>query len=117
MKKHISLFFAAAIILTNGAQEQNHLIQPEDFEYLGAFRLPAGAMRPNTFEYGGNAMTFNPEGDPSGEADGLAGSLFVTGHDRMAYGELPDGSQIAEITIPAPVQSAEVELLNRSAYL
>lgn len=75
---------------------------PEDFEYLGAFRLPDGEDRPLTFEYGGSAMTFNPDGDSAGADDGFPGSLFITGHDRMAYGELPDGSQIAEVSIPAP---------------
>jgi hypothetical protein len=66
---------------------------PEDIVYLGAFRLPGGEDRPQTFAYGGNAMTFNP----------ARGSLFVTGHDRLPYGELPDGSQVAEISVPTPV--------------
>ena len=48
-------------------------------------------------------MTFNPDGDPSGKNDGFPGSLFISGHDRIAYGEVPDGNQIAEISIPAPV--------------
>ena len=86
-------------------------IAPADFEYLGAFRLPDGGERPLTFEYGGNAMTFRPGGDPAGAADGFAGSLFVTGHDRMPYGDLPDGSRVAEITIPAPVVTRDVETL------
>ncbi len=38
-------------------------LMTDDFEYLGAFRLPGGEDRPQTFAYGGNAMTFNPEGD------------------------------------------------------
>ena len=77
------------------------LVQPSDFTYLGAFRLPGGDTPPETFAYGGNAMTFNPDGD-SGNADAHSGSLFVTGHDRLAYGGLPDGDQIAEIAIPVP---------------
>ena len=84
------------------------LLQPADFEYLGAFRLPIGGERPLTFAYGGNAMTFNPDGDPSGAGDGFPGSLFITGHDRLAYGELPDGSQVAELDIPIPVISGSV---------
>jgi len=31
--------------------------------------------------------------------------LFISGHDRLAYGELPDGNQVAEIDIPKPVKS------------
>jgi hypothetical protein len=98
-------------------QKQSELIQADDFQYLGAFRLPEGSLRPDTFEYGGNAMTFNPDGDSSGEADGFPGSLFITGHDRLAYGELPDGSRVAEVTIPIPVVAAEVNALNHAAYL
>ena len=86
-------------------------IAPSDFEYLGAFRLPEGGPRPMTFEYGGNAMTFRPGGDPGGSSDGFAGSLFVTGHDRMPYGDLPDGSRVAEVSIPAPVASRDVGAL------
>lgn len=99
------------------AQEPTLLIQADDFVYLGAFRLPIGDMRPNTFEYGGNAMTFYPDGDPAGVDDGFTGSLFITGHDRLAYGEMPDGSRVAEISIPAPVQSSSLDALNRASYL
>lgn len=92
-------------------------LAPSDFAYLGAFRLPEGGLRPLTFEYGGNAMTFRPGGDPAGGADGFPGSLFVTGHDRMPYGELPDGSRVAEIGIPAPVASSSVDALPRASLL
>ncbi len=81
------------------------LLQPSDLRYLGAFRLPNGDERPKTFAYGGRAMTFNPNGDPAGPADGFSGSLFIMGHARMAYGELPDGNQVGEINIPAPLQA------------
>jgi hypothetical protein len=78
------------------------LVSPDDFEYLGAFRLPGGEDRPQTFAYGGNAMTYNPDGN----------SLFIMGHDRMPYGDLPDGNQVAEISIPKPVISKNIEDLN-----
>ncbi|MCJ7533640.1 MAG: hypothetical protein MUO64_21770, partial [Anaerolineales bacterium] len=65
-------------------------VQPEDFQYLGAFRLPGGDTPPQTFAYGGNAMTFNPDGDPS-NSDAYPGSLFIMGHDRQAWGGLPNG--------------------------
>ncbi len=93
------------------------LVQPSDLVYRGAFRLPDDAGRPRTFEYGGNAMTFNGSGDPSGPADGFPGSLFAMGHDRLAYGELPDGNQVAELSIPVPVISSNLEDLNYAEFL
>jgi hypothetical protein len=93
------------------------VVKPADIEYIGAFRLPGGEDRPQTFAYGGNAMTFNPEGDSSGAQDGFPGSLFVMGHDRIAYGDVPDGNQVAEITIPAPVVSKNIEELNTAEFI
>jgi hypothetical protein len=93
------------------------LVQPEDFRYLGAFRLPGGDNRPLTFAYGGNAMTFNPNGDQAGPDDETPGSLFITGHDRMPYGELPDGNQVAEISIPAPIIAGSVDELNQAQFI
>lgn len=87
------------------------LVQPSDFTYLGAFRLPGGETPPETFAYGGNAMTFNPEGDAGN------GSLFIMGHDRQAWGGLPDGGQVAEISIPAPVDSKTLGDLNTAAFI
>ncbi|MBI5641560.1 MAG: hypothetical protein HZA17_14160 [Nitrospirae bacterium] len=92
-------------------------LQPTDFQYLGAFRLPGDDVRPRTFEYGGNAMTFNPNGDPGGNNDGFPGSLFITGHDSLPYGELPDGSRVAEVSIPAPLISNDISALNQAGFL
>jgi len=104
-------------LVTRAASPSGARIQPADLVYLGAFRLPDNAGRPRTFEYGGNAMTFNPNGDPSGPNDGFPGSLFITGHDRMPYGELPDGSQVAEVNIPAPSLSRDVADLPQAGFL
>ena len=93
------------------------LVQPRDLVYLGAFRLPGGDTPPKTFAYGGNAMTFNPDGDPRGPDDGLPGSLFITGHDRQAWGELPNGDQVAEVNIPVPVRSRSLSDLPTAAFL
>jgi hypothetical protein len=90
---------------------------PADFRYLGAFRLPEGGERPDTLAYGGNAMTYNPSGNPGGTGNSLPGSLFISGHDRMPYGELPDGSQIAEVTIPQPVRSKDLGSLPRATFV
>ncbi len=92
------------------------LIQLEDLVYLGAFRLPDDADPPQTFEYGGNAMTFNPDGDPA-NSDSYPGSLFVMGHDRMAYGGLPDGNQVAEVSIPVPVIAANPADLPQASFI
>jgi hypothetical protein len=94
-----------------------HLVHPGDFEYLGAFRLPGGTERPRTFAYGGEAMTFNPNGGLPGPRDGLTGSLFVMGHNRMPYGELPNGNQVAEISIPVPIISRNINALNRAEFI
>ena len=94
-----------------------NLIQPSDFSYVGAFRLPDGGPRPLTFEYGGGAMTFNPAGDPSGPHDGFPGSLFIMGHNRMPYDELPDGNQVAEVSIPVPMIQSQAGNLNTGAFI
>jgi hypothetical protein len=88
-------------------QTSGEVVNPDDFEYLGAFLLPGGEDRPQTFAYGGNAMTFNPDGD----------SLFIMGHDRMPYGDLPDGNQVAEVSIPEPVISKNIEDLNTAEFI
>lgn len=76
-------------------------LSPADLTYLGAFRLPGGEDPPQTFAYGGNAMTFNPDG-PTATGSTHPGSLFISGHDHIAYGGLPDGDQVAEVNIPIP---------------
>ena len=93
------------------------VIDPLALQYLGAFALPTGGERPRTFEYGGNAMTVNPSGDPQGAQDGFPGSLFITGHDRLPYGDLPDGSLVAEVDIPAPSGVRDPGLLPRASFL
>ena len=98
-------------------QASGEVVDPFAFEYLGAFRLPGEEDRPRTFAYGGNAMTFDPSGDTNGAADGFPGSLFIMGHDRIAYGDLPDGNQVAEVSIPEPVISQNIEDLNTAEFL
>jgi hypothetical protein len=89
---------------------------PADLTYLGAFRLPGTEERPRTFAYGGNAMSFHPAGDPGGAADGFPGSLFITAHDRIPV-DVPDGSQIAEVSIPVPVVADSVATLPTAGFL
>ncbi|MBC8506158.1 MAG: hypothetical protein ISR58_12205 [Anaerolineales bacterium] len=80
-----------------------NLIQPEDLTYLGAFRLPDGGDEATTWEYGGQALAFNPNGDPGGEVDGFPGSLFGSGHDIWNY--------VSEVSIPAPLITRDIEQL------
>ncbi len=105
------------LVTRSGSTPTPQRLQPGDLQYLGAFRLPGEGDRPQTFAYGGNAMTFNPGGDPSSPSDGFPGSLFITGHDRLPYGELPNGSQVAEISIPAPVKSSSLSQLGQAQFL
>ncbi len=94
-----------------------NLLNPASLVYVGAFRLPDEGERPLTFAYGGAAMTYNPHGDAQGSHNGFPGSLFVMGHNRMPYNELPDGNQVAEINIPVPKVSALPEDLNQAEFL
>ncbi|CAG0930153.1 hypothetical protein TFLX_01628 [Thermoflexales bacterium] len=104
-------------VVTRTEPVASQRLQPGDLNYLGAFRLPDEADRPRTFAYGGSALTFNPNGDPSGAGDGFPGSLFIMGHDRLPYGELPDGNQVAEISIPAIISTTDVDQLNQATFL
>ncbi len=103
---------AQAVEVAPGAR-----ILPQDLVYRGAFRLPEDGDRPRTFAYGGAAMTFRQDGDPAGPQDGFPGSLFITGHDRLPYGELPDGDQVAEVSIPMPLAAGAPSGLNRAEFL
>jgi hypothetical protein len=92
------------------------LVNPSDLVYQGAFRLPGEETPPQTFAYGGNAMTFNPDGDPAG-IDAFPGSLFIMGHDRQAWGSLPNGNQVAEVSIPVPAVADSPDELPTAGFL
>jgi hypothetical protein len=94
----------------------NKLVQPADCVYQGAFTLPGGDDPPLTFAYGGNAMTFNPDSDQS-NTDAFPGSLFIMGHERLAYGGLPNGSQVAEVSIPVPITSSDIANLPKAQFI
>lgn len=89
----------------NGEENKNDsitpptkLLQPEDFTYVGAFRLP-GNSGGSSWEWSGppGGMAYYPAGDADGPADGYPGSLFGTGYDvEMLF---------SEISIPVPVIS------------
>lgn len=83
------------------------LIQPSDLTYLGAFRLP-GPSGDSNWGYSGYAMTYYPEGDPSG-TDNHPGSLYAVGHDHHQL--------VSEISIPTPVNSRNIDELNTATTL
>ncbi len=75
-------------------------VEPDDFTYLGAFLTPEslpGAPDRESWEWGGMAMAFNPQGDSRSRRDDYPGSIFGAGHDVW--------NLISEIDIPAPVFS------------
>ena len=77
--------------------QQDNIVLPGDFEYLGAFRPPHIEGLTSSFSYGGAAIAFHANGDQSAGNDGFPGSLFMVGH---IYDQ-----QVAEISIPKPVIS------------
>lgn len=83
-----------------GASAQSRRLQPENLVYQGAFRLPENTTSSEikTWNYGGSALAFYPDGDPTGPADGFPGSLFGVGHNY--------GMQVSEISIPVPKKLA-----------
>ena len=100
-----------AVSLLEG-EEPASLIQPADLVYKGAFRLPAGGgTDQRSWDWGGSALAYYPDGDSGGANDGYPGSLFGTGHEQYQY--------ISEISIPVPVISGSKNLseLNTAATL
>jgi len=67
-------------------------LQFSNLQYMGAFRVPAGYFGdPNGFGFGGTPITYNPANN----------SLFVGSLNNM----------IAEVSIPTPVKSEDVEAM------
>ena len=100
MTRHLILIFFILLLVPVGVSAETHLVYPDELTYLGAFRLPQGEERPDTFEYGGNAMTYVPAGGQTGTDDRYPGSLYISGHERTE--EVRDGGKVAELTIPVP---------------
>lgn len=91
----VSLSLALAFSSSCASVElgEEPLLYENDFEWIGAFRLPKGGKNQNTFSYGGRAIAYNPSRD----------SLYVVGHKHHQL--------VAEITIPQPVKSGELSEL------
>ena len=84
------------------------LIQPEDFTYLGFFRLPEPSGG-SDWDYSGHGLTYFPDGDPGGSEDGFPGSLFGFGHDHQLF--------VSEISIPEPAITTNLEEANTAQTL
>jgi hypothetical protein len=95
-------------VITEERQEEisntvidGQLIEPQDLEYLGAFRMPEGSNE-TSWEWGGTAAAYYTGGDPLGPDDGYPGSIFATGHEWE--------QQVSEISIPIPVISSSKDI-------
>lgn len=97
-----ALFLGGAPAAFAGGKQT--LLQSDDLEYLGAFRLPDTSPNlASRFPYGGHALAFNPHGNEG------AGSLMVAGH---AHHQL-----VAEISVPDPMKDADVAKLPTARLL
>lgn len=103
MKNKGSFILMAFLFLTPAASHAtDKLLQQSDLKYLGAFRVPKidmGGPQYQGLAYGGAAIAYNASNN----------SLFITGHDS--------NQQVAEISIPAIVNSANISSLNTASVL
>ena len=93
------------------------LIQPQELDYLGAFRLPEGSNG-TSWQWGGTAAAYYPEGDPEGPDDGYPGSIFATGHEwEQQVSEIKKtvGNGIAINALSGGVDSSTVTVLGHRA--
>lgn len=109
MKKIILFFLIVPILYIHiiGTGEKyfsEHRLQPSEFKYIGAFRLPQGEEGSvvKSWLYGGTGMTYYPHGDPADVFDLFPGSLFAVGHDWE--------QQVSEVSIPVPIISSQKRL-------
>lgn len=63
------------------------VLQPENVQYVGAFRVPGDQSNGTSLKYGGTSIAYNPQRK----------SLYIVGHDHQ--------QQVTEVSIPEIVQS------------
>ena len=91
-------FFGINILNVSAEPTTQPLVQFNDLEYLGAFRVPTGGFGSNRgFDFGGRPLAYNPANN----------SLFMGNID----------GQIAEIDIPTPVISSNLNNLATATVL
>ena len=92
---------ASALAVTIGAQSTDPSTLPRlsagSLTYIGGFRLPAESANNDSFSIGGRQMTFNPAGN----------SLFIGSR----------AGRVAEVSIPSPVNRADVNALPFATFL
>ncbi|RQW86062.1 MAG: hypothetical protein EHM79_10365 [Geobacter sp.] len=82
--------------------DSGKLLLSTDFVYLGAFRVPTedmGGPKYQGLAYGGAVIAYNKTNK----------SLFIVGHDH--------NQQVAEISIPAPIKTANCAVMNTARVL
>ena len=103
MKTAIILFLlTVGLLVFKHAHAADKLLQPNDFTYLGAFRVPQGDLggpQYHGLNYGGAAIAYFPAHN----------SLFILGHD---WDQL-----VAEISIPVPVKTSDIDSMNTATVL
>ncbi len=82
---------SALLTIEDDDGTQLPLFQLNDLAYLGSFALPTGKKGSASFEYGGNAIAFNPANN----------SLFMASN-------FDEGLNVAEVKIPAVLSPAGV---------
>ncbi|NEV61103.1 DUF4214 domain-containing protein [Thiorhodococcus minor] len=90
--------------LTALAQTGAQRLQPADLIYQGAF-----AVSGDDWAYGGQAVTYYPNGDAAGSEDGYPGSLYLAGNATQ--------NLVGEIAIPAPLISDDFTALPAASVL
>jgi DNA-binding protein len=78
------------------------LFEPSDMVYLGAFQVPAGDVGSATFEFGGNALTFNPANNSLFMAAGVNHGLHVA--EVSIPNVLSNGTTLAGMTVANVLQ-------------
>ena len=99
------------IMIITPKWQTESLINPyTDFEYIGMIRLPDQEGENNDWSYAGSGLAYNPNGNPEYNPETeLPGSLIAFGHDHRHH--------VAEISIPKPVNSSDINDVSRSKLL
>lgn len=100
-KMYITLSMIVAIFfsLTTVGSHAANLVQFSDLQYLGAFRVPGNV----NIDYGGKSLGYNP-------GSSSPGTLFISCLDQTP-------TRIAEVSIPTPVNSSNLNNLNTATLL
>ena len=97
------IWICLSLLLHGKANAQR--LHESDLTYRGAFSFPSG----DPWAYGGHALAFFPEGDPSGPNDGYPGSLYAAGHAVQGLA--------GEISIPVPIKTTDYSLFSKGNVL